>query len=80
MQKYLIIFSIFWQNGFVYRLNFILWRVRSVIVILTVYFLWSALFQNNRVLFGYTKEQMLTYVFLVLILRSVILSLKSIEK
>lgn len=79
MQKYLTIFSVSWQNGFVYRLNFILWRVRSVIVILTVYFLWSSLFQNNQVLFGYTKEQMLTYVFLVLILRSVILSLKSFD-
>ncbi len=79
MQKYLTIFSVSWQNGFVYRLNFILWRVRSVIVILAVYFLWSALFQNNNVLFGYTKAQMLTYVFLVLILRSIILSLKSFD-
>ncbi len=79
MQKYLTIFSVSWQNGFVYRLNFILWRVRSVIVILTVFFLWTALFQSNHILFGYTRAQMLTYVFLVLILRSVILSLKSFD-
>ncbi len=79
MQKYLTIFNISWQNGFVYRFNFILWRVRSVIVILTVYFLWTALYQSNNVLFGYSKEQMLTYVFLTLILRSIILSLKSFD-
>lgn len=79
MQKYLTIFSVSWQNGFVYRLNFILWRIRAVIVILAVYFLWAALFESNKVLFGYTKEQMLTYVFLVLILRSIIMSLKSFD-
>lgn len=79
MQKYLTVFSVSWQNGFVYRMNFILWRVRSVIVILTVYFLWNALFQSNQVLFGYTKAQMLTYVFLTLVLRSIILSLKSMD-
>lgn len=50
-----------------------------VIGILIVYFLWDALFQSNNVLFGYTREQMLTYVFLTLILRSIILSLKSFD-
>ncbi len=79
MQKYLTVFSVSWQNGFVYRLNFVLWRLRIVISILIVYYLWTALYQTNQVLFGYTKEQMLSYVFLTLILRSIVLSLKSFD-
>lgn len=79
MQKYLTVFNISWQNGFVYRLNFILWRVRILIGILITYYLWTALFQTNKFLFGYTKEQMLSYVFLTLILRSIILSAKSMD-
>lgn len=79
MHKYLTVFSISWSNGLVYRLNFLLWRVRSIIVILTVYFLWDAIFQSNQVLFGYTKEKILTYVFLTLVLRSLVLGQRSID-
>ncbi|MCL4390030.1 MAG: ABC-2 family transporter protein [Patescibacteria group bacterium] len=79
MKKYLTVFSVSWSNGFVYRLNFILWRVRSVIVILTVYFLWDAIFRNGGVIFGYDRQQILTYVFLTLVLRSFILGARSMD-
>lgn len=79
MKKYLTVFSVSWSGGFVYRLNFLLWRARSIIVILTVYFLWDAIFRNNQILFGYSRDKILTYVFLTLILRSIILSVRSID-
>lgn len=79
MKKYLTVFKISWENGFVYRLNFILWRVRSVIVILTIYFLWEAIFRSGGTIFGYTKEKILTYVFLSLVLRSLVMGLRSID-
>ncbi len=79
MRKYWTVFNLSWQNGFVYRLNFLLWRVRSVIVILAVYFLWDAIFRNGGVIFGYDRAKILTYVFLTLVLRSVVLSLRSID-
>lgn len=79
MKKYLTVFKISWENGFVYRLNFILWRLRSVIVILTVYFLWEAIFRSGGTIFGYTKDKILTYIFLSLVLRSLIMGLRSIE-
>lgn len=79
MRKYLAVFAVSWQNGFVYRLNFWLWRIRSVILILTVYFLWEAVFQNNLSVAGYDREKILTYVFLTLVLRSVILGQRSID-
>jgi ABC-2 type transport system permease protein len=79
MNKYLTVFKVSWSNGFVYRLNFLLWRLRSVIVILTVYFFWEATFQGGGVIFGYTKDKILTYVFLTLILRSLILGQRSMD-
>ncbi len=79
MRKYWTVFNVSWQSGFVYRLNFILWRVRSVIVILTIYFLWEAIFQNGGTILGYTREKILTYVFLTLVLRSLILGQRSMD-
>lgn len=45
-----------------YRLSFILWRVRLVVQLLVVYFMWWALFSGNDSLFGYSQSAMLTYV------------------
>jgi ABC-2 type transport system permease protein len=74
MQKYLAIFNISWQNGFVYRLNFILWRVRSTLQLLLVYFIWWAVFQTEQQAFGYTERTILTYILLAAIIRAIILS------
>ncbi len=79
MRKYWSVFKISWSNGFVYRLNFILWRLRSLIVVLTVYFLWDAVFQNGGIIFGYDRAKILTYVFLTLVIRSIVLGLRSID-
>lgn len=79
MKKYWAVFSTSWSNGFVYRLNFFLWRIRSLVVILTIYFLWDAIFRNGGVILGYTRERILTYVFLTLILRSLILGQRSMD-
>lgn len=45
-----------------YRLSFILWRVRLVVQLLVVYFMWWAIFSEHRELFGYTQGAMLTYI------------------
>lgn len=79
MKKYLTVFSVSWSNGFVYRLNFLLWRFRSVIIILTIYFLWDAIFKNGGTILGYTRDRILTYVFLTLVLRSLILGQRSMD-
>lgn len=79
MGKYLAVFKISWQNGFIYRVNFLLWRLRSLMVVFTTYFLWEAIFRNNGVIFGYTREKILTYVFLTLVVRSLVMGLRSID-
>ena len=77
MKKYLTVFNLSFQNEFVYRLNFVLWRVRNVIRILMVYFLWHTVFSQNTNAFGFTREQMMTYVFLVLITSTFIMAAPS---
>lgn len=79
MQKYWTVFKTSWSNGFIYRFNFLLWRARSVLVVLTVYFLWEAVFDSNHLVAGYTRDKILTYVFLTLVLRSVILGMRSMD-
>lgn len=79
MRKYLGLFKISFQQEFVYRLNFIMWRVRNVLQILVAYFLWTTLFIGGGKIFGYDKNQILTYIFGVLIVRALVLSSRAID-
>lgn len=78
MSKYFQVFKISWANGFVYRLNFIMWRVRSLFHLFTVYFLWIAIFGQRQQVFGYSQSVMLTYVLGTAVLRSFVLSSRSV--
>ena len=62
LRKYLTVFKLSWQNILQYRLNFLMGRVRNIILLLTLYFLWTTIFSNKTTLFGFTNEQILTYV------------------
>ncbi|MEK7188389.1 MAG: ABC-2 family transporter protein [Patescibacteria group bacterium] len=80
MRKYLSIFKISFQQEFVYRLNFIMWRIRNVIQILLIFFLWDSVFSEpGKVLFGYDRARIITYVFGLIFIRSVVLSIRSID-
>lgn len=78
MKKYRAIFSATLQNELAYRLNFLMWRVRNVLQIFLIFFLWDSVFSDsNRILFGYDKAKILTYIFGVFVLRSLVLSSKA---
>lgn len=77
MRKYLQLVKISFQGLFAYRLNFILWRFRVVISLLTIFLFWLVIYGNKTELLGYQKSQMLTYVVGIAILRSFILSSQS---
>lgn len=77
MKKYLTVFQLSFQNEFTYRLNFVLWRVRNVLRILMIFFLWNSIFSQNIVAFGFRREQMMAYVFLVLLINSLVMSAPS---
>lgn len=77
MSKYFRVFLISWENEFIYRLNFVLWRLRNVLRLLMTYFLWRGIFASNTVVFGYTSSQMQTYVFMVLVVQTLVTSAPS---
>lgn len=79
MKKYLTVFKISWENALVYRLNFFLWRVRSVLQLLLVYFVWWTVFQSNSKVFNYTQESILTYIIVAALIRAIILSTRAID-
>lgn len=80
MNKYLSVFKISFQQEFVYRINFIMWRVRNLLRFFLVFFLWDTVFSDpNRVLFGYDRSMILTYVFGLLIIRGFVFSARSFE-
>jgi ABC-2 type transport system permease protein len=80
MNKYWNIFKISFEQEFVYRLNFILWRVRNVFQILLTYFIWSTVFTNpGTQIFGYNREKILTYVFGIMIVRALVFSARAMD-
>ena len=47
--------------------------------IIVFYFLWNAAFTNNSSIFGYTKEKILTYALLLIMIRAITLSSRSVD-
>jgi len=80
VKKYLQIFKLSFQQEFAYRLNFIMWRVRNILQIVLIFFLWSSVFKNPQTeVFGYNQEKILTYVFGILILRAIVFSARAVD-
>ena len=80
MKKYLSVFKISFQQEFAYRVNFIMWRIRNVLQLFLVFFLWDTVFSGqDKVIFGYDKARILTYVFGLLIIRAFVLSARAVD-
>lgn len=80
MKKYLSIFKISFQQEFAYPINFIMWRVRNIMGVFLVFFLWEAIFVDpQRVIFGYDKAKILTYVFATIFMRAIVISSKTVN-
>lgn len=79
MKKYLQVIKLTLEDYFVYRLNFFLWRFRSLVFFLTLFFFWLAVYGDKSQFLGYQKAQMLTYVVGVAFLREVVLGSRSID-
>lgn len=78
MSKYWSVFKISFQEEFAYRVNFIMWRLRNIFQIFLVFFLWDAVFSDpGRVVFGYTKSKILTYVLGLILVKALVLSARA---
>lgn len=66
LHKYIIALELGFQNAMQYRTNFLLSIVSMIFPITIQYFLWTCVFQSSssETVYGYTYNQMLTYVVL----------------
>lgn len=77
MKKYIRAARNTWEEAFSYRFNFLIWRVRNVILLISMYFLWLAVLPEGTDLFGYDQSSMLTYILLTSIVGAVVTSNRS---
>ncbi len=62
---------------FSYRFNFVMWRVRNVLQLLGMYFLWFALLTSGGNEFGYSQQLLLTYIIGTYFLQSIVFSTRT---
>ncbi|MBI4033202.1 MAG: ABC-2 family transporter protein [Candidatus Blackburnbacteria bacterium] len=72
--RYLEVLKVAWEDNLVYRTNLVLWRLRSIMGLLILYFLWSTVFLGTDKVFGYDRASILTYVLGTSFVRSLVLS------
>ncbi len=74
MKKYFVVAKNTWDEVFTYRTSFVMWRVRNIIQLLTIYFLWSVVIPPGKTLLGYSHSFMLTYILGTNLVDSIVLS------
>ncbi|KKR21430.1 MAG: hypothetical protein UT48_C0008G0007 [Parcubacteria group bacterium GW2011_GWE2_39_37] len=72
MKKYWTVTKNSWQLQLQYRLNLVLWRLRSITILLVFYFLWLNLIKENSVFAGFSQSQIFTYFLLINLLRPIV--------
>lgn len=77
MEKYLSILKIGFQQELVYKAQFITWRLRNIIQILVFFYLWRSVFETQNSVFGYTTATIASYTFLLIVIRSIVMSTKA---
>lgn len=77
MKKYLKVVQNTWDETFTYRLSFVMWRVRTIVQIITLYFLWQVVLPPGESIAGYSQSLMLTYILGTSIISSFIISNRS---
>ncbi len=77
MKKYFLIAKNTWDEMLTYRVSFFMWRLRTILQLLTIYFLWFSILPQNKSLLGYTQSTMLTYVLGISLIGSIVLSSRS---
>lgn len=70
VRKYLTAYGIALQEVLQHRASLLMDRVGGVAILLSLYYFWKALLGGKASFLGYSKEQMLSYVLVMNILRS----------
>ncbi|MBI4386111.1 MAG: ABC-2 family transporter protein [Elusimicrobia bacterium] len=72
MSKYLYVYTLSLQNVLQRRASLLMDRVGGIATLLALYFFWSSIFKDSATVAGYPKAQMLTYVLMMSLLRSLV--------
>jgi ABC-2 type transport system permease protein len=79
MQKYWLVFWLTIKEYFVYRINFILWRLRVFLNFLVTFFLWTSVFDATFRFGSYNKPQLLSYIFFANIISNFVLGTRTVD-
>lgn len=74
MKKYFLVARSTWDETVAYRLNFVMWRFRVFLSLITTYFLWFSLLPQGRSIADYNQATMLTYILGGSIIYSIVMS------
>ena len=79
LRKYGFVYALYWQEGLAQRASFLMERFRALVVMISLYYLWSALLRHQASFAGYSRPQILTYVFGMSFLRSIVFATRTDE-
>ncbi|TVY00337.1 ABC transporter permease [Paenibacillus cremeus] len=71
-RKYVTLAKITMQNSIAYRSTYLISLLGSLIFILTMFYLWQAIFESREQLSGFSWEQMKAYIFVTFLSNSLI--------
>ena len=74
MKKYFAVAKITMANYLEYRWEYIIGQFRAILLLITLYFLWTKVFGQNLTLFSYNRHQIITYIILAAILRQFVIT------
>lgn len=77
MKKYFFVAKNTWDEVFTYRISFFMWRFRSVLQLITIYFLWFTLIPQKSSFLHYSHQTILTYVLGTQIISTIIFTMRS---
>jgi len=74
LYKYYLVARNTWDQTVAYRLNFVMWRFRVFLSLITTYFLWFTLLPKGKIIGDYNQSKILTYILGGAIVYSIVLS------
>ncbi|MFA6096257.1 MAG: ABC-2 family transporter protein [Candidatus Paceibacterota bacterium] len=62
MKKYLTLIEVTWQRALTYRFTVFAYRIGEMLEVIILVFMWSAIYESQPVIKGYTLSEMISYV------------------
>lgn len=72
MKAYFLAAKNTWDQWATYRLNFVVWRFRNVLQLVTIYFLWFSILPKGSTFGSYSQSLLLTYILGTSIVSSIV--------